>query len=108
MTRLNVGDWVKFFPSDNGHYARNLIHVQIKGFIEDIDGKHADVRGYTGGIMGKLYISQKVSDLEPCRDAPEYTQESLRTMINIALDTKDRNWFEELTSELKRIQEVEG
>ncbi|PLS14516.1 hypothetical protein CWM45_00765 [Bacillus licheniformis] len=28
-------------------------------------------------------------------------------MINIALDTKDRNWFEELTSELKRIQEVE-
>ncbi|WP_411809520.1 IDEAL domain-containing protein [Bacillus sonorensis] len=29
-------------------------------------------------------------------------------MIDVALDVKDRQWFEELTSELKRIQEVEG
>ncbi|MEC1428837.1 IDEAL domain-containing protein [Bacillus sonorensis] len=28
--------------------------------------------------------------------------------MDVALDVKDRQWFEELTSELKRIQEVEG
>ncbi|QNU02358.1 IDEAL domain-containing protein, partial [Bacillus licheniformis] len=28
-------------------------------------------------------------------------------LIDLALDVKDRQWFEELTSELKRIQEVE-
>ncbi|WP_223307112.1 IDEAL domain-containing protein, partial [Bacillus licheniformis] len=27
--------------------------------------------------------------------------------MDLALDVKDRQWFEELTSELKRIQEVE-
>ncbi|TWM84845.1 hypothetical protein CHCC14688_0801 [Bacillus licheniformis] len=68
-----------------------------------MNGNYADVRAEDK----KLYLGQRMADLIPCEDTPEYTQESLRTMINIALDTKDRNWFEELTSELKRIQEVE-
>ncbi|ATI78423.1 hypothetical protein B4092_1012 [Bacillus licheniformis] len=69
-----------------------------------MNGNYADVRAEDK----KLYLGQRMADLTPCEDTPEYTQESLRTMINIALDTKDRNWFEELTSELKRIQGVEG
>ncbi|MCF7617380.1 IDEAL domain-containing protein [Bacillus sonorensis] len=104
MTRLNVGDWVKFisnsFITSNGF----IIKQEIKGYIDAIDGNRAKIRGNDG----KTYIVEKIDNLIPCEDTPEYTQESLRTMINIALDTKDRNWFEELTSELKRIQEVEG
>ncbi|MBU8788004.1 IDEAL domain-containing protein [Bacillus glycinifermentans] len=67
-----------------------------------MNGNYADVRAEDK----KLYLGQRMADLTPCEDTPEYTQESLRTMINIALDTKDQNWFKELTSELKRIQEV--
>ena len=33
---------------------------------------------------------------------------SIRYYVDVALDVKDRKWFEELTSELRRIQEVEG
>jgi uncharacterized protein YpiB (UPF0302 family) len=98
VTRLNVGDWVKFSPSN--FYRRNQKTI-LKGYILEMNGNYADVRAEDK----KLYL--RMADLIPCEDTPEYTQESLRTMINIALDTKDRNWFEELTSELKRIQEVE-
>ncbi|AOP14590.1 hypothetical protein HMPREF1012_01611 [Bacillus sp. BT1B_CT2] len=101
MTRLNVGDWVKFSPTN--FYRCNQKTI-LKGYILEMNGNYADVRAEDK----KLYLGQRMADLIPCEDTPEYTQESLRTMINIALDTKDRNWFEELTSELKRIQEVEG
>ncbi|TWK63197.1 hypothetical protein CHCC20342_3069 [Bacillus licheniformis] len=49
-----------------------------------MNGNYADVRAEDK----KLYLGQRMADLIPCEDTPEYTQESLRTMINIALDTK--------------------
>ncbi|MCM3377559.1 IDEAL domain-containing protein [Bacillus licheniformis] len=94
-----MGDWVKFSPSN--FYRRNQ-KLFLKGYILELNGNYADVRAEDK----KLYLGQKMADLIPCEDTPEYTQESLRTMINIALDTKDQNWFKELTSELERIQEV--
>ncbi|MEC1863160.1 IDEAL domain-containing protein [Bacillus licheniformis] len=104
MTRLNVGDWVTFISNSIITSNGLIIKQEIKGYIDAIDGNHAKVKG----IDGTTYIGEKIEELTLCEDTPKYTQESLRTMINIALDTKDRNWFEELTSELRRIQEVEG
>ncbi|KKB72464.1 IDEAL domain-containing protein [Bacillus sp. TH008] len=101
MTRLNVGDWVKFSPSN--FYRRNQ-KLFIKGYIDDINGNHADIIGDDG----KTYIGEKLDNLIPCEDKPEYTQADVRALMDVALDVKDRQWFEELTSELKRIQEVEG
>lgn len=104
MTRLNVGDWVTFISNSIITSNGLIIKQEIKGYIDAIDGNRAKIRGNDG----KTYVGEKIEDLTLCKDTPEYTQESLRTMINIALDTNDRNWFEELTNELKRIQEVEG
>nr|WP_285851767.1 IDEAL domain-containing protein [Bacillus licheniformis] len=53
--------------------------------------------------MKSFYTLKKI----PARTAPKYTQDDLRALIDVALDVKDRKWFEELTSELRRIQEVE-
>ncbi|KAA6450987.1 IDEAL domain-containing protein [Bacillus swezeyi] len=94
MPRLNVGDWVRFYHSGRGRMR--------KGYIIRIDGNHADIRG----LDKRSYLNQRIINLIPCEE--EYTLAAILTLINIALDTKDRNWFEKLTSELKRIQEVEG
>ncbi|WP_307894032.1 IDEAL domain-containing protein [Bacillus swezeyi] len=99
MTRLNVGDWVSFCFA--------FEYKEITGYIVRIynHNQQATVQA----TNGQLYL-KNISALKkmPARTAPKYTQADIRALIDVALDAKDRRWFEELTSELKRIQEVEG
>ncbi|WP_026579168.1 IDEAL domain-containing protein [Bacillus sp. SB47] len=100
MTRLNVGDWVEF-----PYYCDEKRRSQrVRGVVDSVKGRYANIRG----IDWSLYVSQPIVNLKPYPNTPERTQEITRALIDIALDVKDRQWFEELTRELKRIQEVEG
>ena len=100
VTRLNVGDWVEFpYYCDEERRSR-----RVRGVVDSVKGRYANIRG----IDWSLYVSQPIVNLKPYPDTPERTQEVARALIDVALDVKDRRWFEELTSELKRIQEVEG
>ncbi|MDE1367493.1 IDEAL domain-containing protein [Bacillus licheniformis] len=101
VTRLNVGDWVSFSLCINFEYQ------EITGRIIRINNhsQQASVQTKNGQTYLKSFYTLKKI---PARTAPKYTHDDLRTLIDIALDVKDRQWFEELTSELKRIQEVEG
>ncbi|WP_327818615.1 IDEAL domain-containing protein [Bacillus licheniformis] len=99
MTRLNVGDWVSFSLCINFEYQ------EITGCIIRINNhsRQAAVQTKNGQTYLKSFYTLKKI---PARTAPKYTQDDLRALIDVALDVKDRQWFEELTSELERIQEV--
>lgn len=97
MTRLNVGDWVSFCFAFECEKKEGHI-VQIHKCIQ---------KATIQATNGQTYL-MNISSLNkiPARTAPKYTQDDLRALIDVALDVKDRQWFEEITSELKRIQEV--
>ncbi|KIN42397.1 hypothetical protein B4070_4269 [Bacillus subtilis] len=54
----------------------------------------------------KVYYRKRKDELQkiPHRDAPKFDSDELRLIIDIALDAKDRQWFRELTEQLKRLE----
>ena len=93
--RFAPGDWVAFKKTPQ----------KACGCVLHSEGSNILVLKMNG--FTATWHEVVLTKLSP-RNAPKYTQADVRALIDVALDVKDRRWFEELTSELKRIQEVEG
>jgi uncharacterized protein YpiB (UPF0302 family) len=91
------GDWVAFKRTRKYCVRVRASFRRQQYFGSENERIHSNMARSTGETLTKL---------SP-RNAPKYTQADVRALIDLALDVKDRQWFEELTSELKRIQEVE-
>lgn len=92
MAWLKVGDWVSF-TCDHGRL--------LLGKVSRLDGSIIMVK-----VGRKVYYRKRKDELQkiPQRDAPKFDSDELRAMIDIALDAKDRQWFRELTQQLKRLE----
>lgn len=92
--RVNEGDWVSGTTMEDERFI---------GFVESMEGNglikvritQCD-RPETVGDWAEAKLSKvtKLSDFEPISETP------LRSLIEIALMTKDREWFEELSGKL--------
>ncbi|MED3441980.1 IDEAL domain-containing protein [Bacillus subtilis] len=92
MAWLKVGDWVSF-TCDHGRL--------LMGKVSRLDGSIVMVK-----VGRKVYYRKRKDELQkiPHRDAPKFDSDELRLIIDIALDAKDRQWFRELTEQLKRLE----
>ncbi|MCY8867377.1 IDEAL domain-containing protein [Bacillus spizizenii] len=92
MAWLKVGDWVSF-TCDHGRI--------LLGKVSRLEGSIIMVK-----VGRKVYHRKRKHELQKIsyRDAPKFDSDELRVMIDIALDAKDRQWFRELTEQLKRLE----
>lgn len=92
MAWLKVGDWVSF-TCDHGRL--------LMGKVSRLDGSIIMVK-----VGRKVYYRKRKDELQkiPHRDAPKFDSDELRLIIDIALDAKDRQWFREITEQLKRLE----
>jgi hypothetical protein len=97
MKNLKVGDWV-YYAGDNERLEGAL------GFIVQGTGFHFNVE-FIQDYKGKRIKRQRychVEELIPASVIQPPNETQLETLINLALDTGDKDWFMELTEQYKR------
>jgi uncharacterized protein YpiB (UPF0302 family) len=106
MERLNVGDWVYYVGAEYDHLDGAL------GFIVDVE-RTCYLVEFTQTYNGDPIRTQKYVELDDVIPAekPEetpMTEYSLQTLIDLALQTRDHEWFKELSEQYKRLKEKAG
>ncbi|MFQ6583441.1 IDEAL domain-containing protein [Priestia megaterium] len=97
---LKVGDWVKG-KSRNGEliygYIKMIDPSKKAALINVVKSDDEKMVGTTIGMM-----DEKIEKLPLQKKAHE---EQILSLIDLALLTKDKAWFSELTAELKKLQD---
>jgi len=94
MSDFKNGDWITV----------NTIIGEKKGFIEDMTPWNILFRPVKDGqLQDVLFVTREKARL---RDL-EITQEDIEGMIDQALATNDKQWFEELTEMLTTMKSFE-
>ncbi|MEK4149037.1 IDEAL domain-containing protein [Robertmurraya sp. FSL W8-0741] len=92
-SQFEVGDWVRVVNSRGQEFI---------GFVLKRDPDDGDVKvQFTSDPKGKSMKSSLWVEKElvyPCKDS--INEDDLPALINLALDTKDEEWFRELTAQL--------
>ncbi|MFC0211696.1 hypothetical protein ACFFK0_04375 [Paenibacillus chartarius] len=97
---LNEGDWV------SGKTAND---EKFRGFVERIDHEAAYAAVHVlqsdhTAIVGRTVDAPFVA-IEPLAAEGPRTETELRAIIDIALQTRDREWFDELGRQLAEVTE---
>ncbi|WP_239614871.1 hypothetical protein [Cohnella mopanensis] len=96
--KVEISDWV-LAKTKNGE----LIH----GFVEDLDDQQGMATVYTVKSDNVESVGKPVVVRERwLRKLPDYSphdSEAIRSLIDIALSTRDEHWFQELTSKMASI-----
>ncbi|BDG47689.1 MULTISPECIES: IDEAL domain-containing protein [Parageobacillus] len=101
MDRVEVGDWVKG-KTKNGELiygyieTANALQETVKIKVMDSDNK--EIVGKTVETLKHWVKKLPISTFED--------EEQIKALIDIALQTKDKNWFMELSAKLKAIRQV--
>ncbi|WP_202077695.1 IDEAL domain-containing protein [Caldalkalibacillus salinus] len=95
---LSIGDWVSGVTGEG-----ELVH----GFIEKIESNHevTKVRVVTSDndkIINKT-VGLKVAELKKLPPADVPNDQQWLDLIDLALQTKDKQWFETLSKGIKRV-----
>ena len=97
--KLEVGDWVRA-KTTNGE----LIHgYLVKAHPEYSKAALKVIRSDNEHIIGSTLRLYK-EDIIKLDNRPKYTVKQLETLIDMALASKDKQWFIELSTELKKIK----
>ncbi|OYD06980.1 IDEAL domain-containing protein [Paludifilum halophilum] len=96
ITQFNDGDWVT---------GKTFNDELFQGYIEAIDheretAKIRVIQSDNPHIIGKLSLSL-LENLRPYETTSLKEEGHLLNLIDLALTTKDKKWFMELTSSLK-------
>ena len=99
IKKLKIGDWIKGMSS-NGEL--------ILGYIETIDIYNTIVRvcvieSDNKKLKGRT-IRVRENDIEKQSVISDFTEGELLNLIDLALSTRDKRWFFDLTAKLKRKQ----
>ncbi|RIW34687.1 IDEAL domain-containing protein [Bacillus salacetis] len=101
MNEQNIlkGDWVK---------AKSVEGELVIGYIESVnkDRKTARlkvVQAEEGSIAGRS-IETLLRSVTPLQSLNKFTKEYIMELIDLALLTRDEEWFNELTDELKKYE----
>lgn len=97
--QLAVGEWVRGKTKDG-----ELIH----GFVESIDSAGSTVHVYVVNCdndmtVGKV-VATRASWIEVMAESAGYEEGQLYDLMDLALATKDREWFMELASASNGLQ----
>lgn len=101
MALVNVGDWV-FYIGDEYEYLTGAL-----GYIEEIHGTTGFVM-FTKSPSGKpISIKRYVYmfELSPADDRTLMTEQEYKSLIDIALSTRDYGWCKELLEQYKKIKQ---
>lgn len=96
--KVNVGDWVRGFAKNGAliqGYMENIDPIDPLFKIRVIDSDDKDLIGYTLNMDDSL--------MEKMQPTSTLTEPQLHYLIDIALETNDKEWFLELTSALNRF-----
>ncbi|WP_035322658.1 IDEAL domain-containing protein [Peribacillus kribbensis] len=93
---LNIGDWV-LAKTREGEliqgYINDLDVFQNKARVQVTESDNADINGKGVWILN--------SSIEKLKARSEGTEDQLLAMIDLALLTKDKEWFLDLTQKLQ-------
>lgn len=95
--RPQVGDWVK---------GRTMIGELVHGYVEHEEVYHTFIKvrvllSDNKKLIGKIVrIDEK--DLQIYATTKQWTKEEMTNLIDLALSTRDREWFDTLSSKVKR------
>jgi hypothetical protein len=99
--RFKNGDWVK---------GRSREGELIHGYVETVDSNQGIVKVYVvesdnEKVIGKsIWILNKWTEKLP--DIKDCTESQLLTLIDLALLSKDEQWFKELSAKLALMKKV--
>ncbi|MDF2678833.1 MAG: hypothetical protein K0R47_23 [Brevibacillus sp.] len=94
-----VGEWVRGKTKKG-----ELIH----GFVESIDSTGSTVHVYVVNCdndmtVGKV-IATPINKVEVMNESAAFDEEQVRELIDLALATRDQEWFRELVATSKSLQ----
>jgi hypothetical protein len=101
--KVNVGDWVRGFAKNGAliqGYLENIDPLDPLFKIRVIESDDKDLIGYSLNMDDSL--------IEKMQDNKSVTETQLQYLIDIALQTKDKQWFFKLTSALKGVNGSSG
>lgn len=94
-----VGEWVRGKTKQG-----ELIH----GFVESIDSTGSTVRVYVVNCDNDLTVGKVVAipanRVEVMQESSVFDEEQLSDLIDLALSTRDQEWFRELVATSKTLQ----
>ncbi|MGF2615871.1 IDEAL domain-containing protein [Rossellomorea vietnamensis] len=96
--KVNVGDWVRGFAKNGAliqGYMENIDPIDPLFKIRVIDSDDKDLIGYTLNMDDSL--------MEKMQTSSALTEPQLNFLIDIALETNDKEWFLELSNALKNF-----
>ncbi|MGM0844721.1 MAG: IDEAL domain-containing protein [Bacillota bacterium] len=101
--KVNVGDWVRGFAKNGAliqGYMEAIDPIDPLFKIRVIDSDDKDLVGYTLNMDDSL--------MEKMQTSKSLTEPQLQYLIDIALETKDKEWFFELSSALDKFSKNTG
>ncbi|KHF38961.1 IDEAL domain-containing protein [Halalkalibacter okhensis] len=98
---LKLGDWIK---------GKTRNDEWVHGYIESVEPFHPLVRmkvlfSDNTEFVGRVIRVEK-KDIEKQAPLNNFSEAELLNFIDLALSTRDQQWFLELTSKLKRKQNI--
>jgi IDEAL domain len=95
---VKVGDWVKG-KTKSGEF--------IYGYVETIDSSQKIIRVKVMACDNEIVVGKTVETLnhwvKKLPVSPIENEEQIKALIDLALLTKDENWFMELSNKLKQL-----
>ncbi|TYR74261.1 IDEAL domain-containing protein [Rossellomorea vietnamensis] len=98
--KITVGDWVK---------AKSFEGEIVIGYIENVNKNGKSVRmkavqDEQDGVKGSS-IETPIQSVTPLQEFHKKTKADILELIDLALLTHDKEWFERLTADLKDFHE---
>ncbi|WP_456271352.1 IDEAL domain-containing protein [Bacillus sp. AK031] len=101
--KVGIGDWVRGFAKNGAliqGYMENIDPLDPLFKIRVIESDDKDLIGYSLNMDDSL--------IERMPDNKSITEAQLEYLIDIALQTKDKQWFFKLTNALKGVNGSSG
>ena len=95
---ITTGDWVIYLNKNSWLYG-------AVGYVKGNDGYNYDVQ-FTRDSKGEPMWSRKVCSINQLKlaNAEKLTEESYRSLMDIALATRDYEWCKQLTEQYNRTK----
>ncbi|CEH30416.1 Uncharacterized protein BN1090_A2_02868 [Aneurinibacillus migulanus] len=104
MEHFSVGEWVKFPYNDKGKtllltgYVKemNKAQMMMTVFVPTVKDGSAAAAARSGHFRVPLDVAEKIKELQ-------LEPEDYDALLDMALDSKDENWFEELVCKRSKM-----
>ncbi|GGN94177.1 IDEAL domain-containing protein [Saccharibacillus kuerlensis] len=96
MSKWTTGDWVQAYTDDGALVHGYLIAASAPIQTALLQVTHSDNRE----LMGKeIAVSDR--GMKKLSDSPRKSEQEIHSLIDLALQIRDEEWFMELTNELR-------